>query len=49
MKAALPVVSVPGSESWRLGPLETLMSDRARLEKEGKDTLRVVAMIRSLC
>ena len=49
VKAALPVVTVPDRESWRLGLLETLLSDRAQLEKEGKDTLRVVAMIGSLC
>ena len=40
---------VPEKESWRLGLLEKLMSDRVELEKEGKDTLRVVSMIGSLC
>ena len=44
MKATLPE-----KECWRLGLLEKLMSDRVELEKEGKDTLRVVAMIGSLC
>ena len=49
VKVALPVELVPEKESWRLGLLEKLMSDRVELEKEGKDTLRVVAMISSLC
>ena len=49
LKAALPVEVVPESERWRLGLLDSLLSERTLLEKDGKDVKRVVAMISSLC
>ena len=49
VKAALPVAEVPERESWRLGMLDSLLQKRSELEKEGKDTRRVVAMLGSLC
>ena len=49
MKAALPIKEVPEKEKWRLGFLDSLLRERAELEKEGKDTKRVVAMLSSLC
>ena len=49
IKAALPVKEVPESERWRLGLLDSLLSERAALEKEGQDVKRVVSMLGSLC
>ena len=49
MKAALPVKEVPEKEQWRLGLLDTLLRERAVLEKEGQDAKRIGAMISSLC
>ena len=49
IKAALPVTEVPESEKWRLGLLDSLLSERAALEKEGQDVKRVVSMLSSLC
>ena len=49
IKPALPVTEVPESEMWRLGLLDGLLSERASLEKEGKDVKRVVSMLSSLC
>ena len=48
IKAALPIVGVPESR-WRLGLLDSLISERAALEKEGQDVKRVVSMLSSLC
>ena len=49
VKAALPIQGVPEKETWRLGLLDSLLRERGVLEKEGKDTKRVVAMLSSLC
>ena len=49
IKAALPIKAVPESERWRLGLLDSLLSERAALEKDGKDVKRVVSMLSSLC
>ena len=49
IKAALPVTEVPESERWRLGLLDSLLCERAALEKEGQDVKRVVSMLGSLC
>ena len=50
VKLLLPMESVPESECWRLGLLDTLLQDaRCSIEKEGGDTKRVIAMISSLC
>ena len=49
LKAALPIKEVPEKEFWRLGLLDSLLRERAVLEKEGRDLKRVVAMISSLC
>ena len=49
VKAALPVKEVPEKEIWRLGLLESLLRERGMLEKEWKDTKRVIAMLASLC
>ena len=49
IKAALPIVGVPESEMWRLGLLDSLLSERAALEKDGKDVKRVISMLGSLC
>ena len=49
VKAALPVKEVPEKETWRLGLLESLLRERGMLEKEGRDTKRVIAMLASLC
>ena len=49
IKAALPIEEVPESERWRLGLLDSLLSERAELEKDGKDVKRVVSMLSSLC
>ena len=49
VKSLLPVESVPESESWRLGLLDTLLQERCSIEKEGGNTKRVIAMISSLC
>ena len=45
LKAALPVSEVPEKEDWRPGLLDCLLVERAGLEREGKNTRRVVAMI----
>ena len=49
IKAALPIEGVPESERWRLGLLDSLLSERDALEKEGQDVKRVVSMLSSLC
>ena len=49
IKAALPIVGVPESERWRLGLLDSLLSERDALEKEGQDVKRVVSLLSSLC
>ena len=49
VRAALPVKKVPDKEVWRLGLLDSLLKERGKLEKEGKETKRVVAMLSSLC
>ena len=49
IKAALPIKEVPEKEKWRLGLLDSLLKERAELEKEGRDTKRVVAMLSSPC
>ena len=49
IKAALPVTEVPESERWRLGLLDSLLRERAALEKEGQDMKRVVSLLGSLC
>ena len=49
LKAALPVKEVPDGEKWRLGLLDNLISQRADLEKQEKDTKTTVAMLSSLC
>ena len=49
VKAALPIGEVPESERWRLGLLDSLLSERAALEKEGKDVKRIISMLGSLC
>ena len=49
LKAALPVKEVPDREKWRLGLLDSLICQRAGLDKEEKDTKTVVAMLSSLC
>ena len=49
VRESLPVAEVPESELWRLGLLDILLRQRADLEKEGKETKTVCAMISSLC
>ena len=49
IKAALPVEEVPECERWRLGLLDSLLCERAALEKDGKDVKRVISMLGSLC
>ena len=49
LKAALPVREVPEKELWRLGILDSLLRERGVLEKEGRDTKRVIAMLASIC
>ena len=49
IKVALPVTEVPESERWRLGLLDSLLRERAALEKEGQDVKRIVSMLSSLC
>ena len=49
VKHALPVQEVPEKEGWRLGLLDALLRERAVLEREGKESKRVVAMLGSLC
>ena len=49
VKAALPVSEVPEKELWRLELLDSLMRQRSEMERESKDTRRVVAMLSSLC
>ena len=49
IKAALPVREVPESEMWRLGLLDNLIGLRTELEREGRDTKSLIAMISSLC
>ena len=40
---------MPEKELWRLGLLESLLRERGVLEKEGRDTKSVIAMLASLC
>ena len=49
VKRALPVTEVPEKESWRVGLLDILLRQRSELEKDGKDSKRVNAMLASLC
>ena len=49
IKAALPIKVVPENERWRLGLLDSLLSERAALEKDGKEVKQVVSMLSSLC
>ena len=49
VRQALPIKTVPESESWRVGLLDTLLRSRAELEKQQSDTKRVTALISSLC
>jgi hypothetical protein len=49
VKQALPVQEVPEKERWRLGLLDALLWERSVLEREGKESKRVVAMLGSLC
>ena len=49
VKRALPVTEVPEGESWRIGLLDILLRQRSELEKDGKDSKRVNAMLASLC
>ena len=47
VREALP--KLPEQERWRTGLLDILLRQRADLEKEGKETKTVCAMISSLC
>ena len=49
IKAALPIEEVPESERWRLGLLDSLLSERDAREKDSKDVKRVISMLGSLC
>ena len=49
IKAALPIEGVPEGEMWRLGLLDSLLSERTSLEKDSKDVKRVISMLGSLC
>ena len=49
VRQTLPIKTVPKSESWRVGLLDTLLRSRAELEKQQSDTKRVTALISSLC
>ena len=49
IKTALPVREVPEGERWRLGLLDSLLSQRTELEREDRNTINVTAMISSLC
>ena len=49
VRDALPKIEVPEKERWRTGLLDILLRQRADLEKEGKETKSVCAMISSLC
>ena len=49
VKTALPVREVPEGERWRLGLLDSLLSQRTELERADRNTINVTAMINSLC
>lgn len=49
VKAALPVLSVPEAEKWRLGLLTNLLKLRSEMYHQVQDTRAICAMIDSLC
>ena len=49
VRQMLPIKTVPESESWRVGLLDTLLRSRSELEKQQCDIKRVTALISSLC
>ena len=49
VRQMLPIKTVPESESWRVGLLDTLLRLGSELEKQQCDIKRVTSLISSLC